>query len=339
MNSLERILAAASFQVPDRVPVIPQLFGHAARAAGVPLARYLTDGDLLADCQLAARAAYGSDALFALLDVNVETEALGSRLSYPKDGYPHVEAFVLDRAADLGALRLPDPRRAGRMPVALQAARTLRRSVGDQALVAGCVLGPMTLACQLMGAERALFAAMDEPEAFERILDFSVEVALRFGGAQLEAGAHLCVVFDPSASPAVVPPAFFRELLAPRHQRLSEGLKGLGALATWLHIAGPVAPILPDYPGCGVDIANLDYGVDPVRARALVPGLCFEGNVRSLAFVDAEPETIAQACASLVGLGAEGGFILSSGCEIPPEANPACILAMTRAVRQEALRR
>ena len=333
MNSLERILAAASFQVPDRVPVIPQIFGHAARACGVPLKRYLTEGELLADCQLAARATYGSDAVFALLDVNVETEALGSRLHYPDDGYPHVAPFVLDRADALGGLRLPDPRRAGRMPVALQAARALRRKVGNQALVAGCVLGPMTLACQLMGAERALFAAMDEPEAFERILDFAVEVALGFGGAQLEAGTHLCVVFDPSASPAVVPPAFFRELLAPRHQRLSEGLKGHGALATWLHIAGPVEPILPLYPACGVDIANLDYGVDPQRARALVPELCFEGNVRSLAFVDDAPEAIAQVCAKLVGPAAGGGFILSSGCEIPPEARPDCILAMTDAVR------
>ena len=331
MNSLERILAAASFQVPDRVPVIPQVFGHAARAAGVPLERYLTDGDLLAECQLAALATYGSDAVFALLDVNVETEALGSRLHYPKDGYPHVEGFVLDQAAALGSLRLPDPRRAGRMPVALQAARALRRKVGDRTLVAGCVLGPMTLACQLMGAERALFAAMDEPEAFERVLDFAVEVALGFGGAQLEAGAHLCVVFDPSASPAVVPPAFFRELLASRHQRLSEGLRGQGALATWLHIAGPVEPILPLYPACGVEIANLDYMVDPQRARALAPDHCFEGNVRSLAFVDEEPDTIAQACAGLRGLAAGGGFILSSGCEIPPEARPACILALTQA--------
>jgi uroporphyrinogen decarboxylase len=167
------------------------------------------------------------------------------------------------------------------------------------------------------------------------VLDFSVDVALTFATAQLEAGAHLCVVFEPSASPAVVPPAFFRELVAPRLQRLNQGLRDCGALATWLHIAGPVAPILQSYAGCGVDIANVDYCVSLPQARAAAPGLCLEGNLRSLAFVDAEPETIAQAAAGLLE-DAGPGFILSSGCEIPPEARPECIRALTGAVLDPA---
>ena len=329
MNGLERILAAVRFQAPDRMPVVPQIFGHAARARGVGLQAYLQDPALLAACQVAAMEDYGSDAVYALLDVNVETEALGSTLKYGPDAYPSVAQFILRRAAAVADLRVPDPWSAGRMPVALEAARLLRRGVGDRVLVAGCALGPMTLACQLMGAEQALFAAVDEPEAFEQVLDFAVEVALSFGAAQLEAGAHLCIVFDPSASPAVVPPGFFREFLAPRHQRLSAGLKAQGALATWLHISGPVAPILPLYAGCGVDIANLDYGVDPLRVRAELPGLCLEGNLRPLAFVDSEPQAIRDACAEFLELARPGGFLLSSGCEIPLEARPDCIRALT----------
>jgi uroporphyrinogen decarboxylase len=336
MNGLERILAAVRFEVPDRVPVMPQVFGHAARAQGIALERYLTDPAILARCQVAAMEDYGSDAVFALLDVNVETEALGSTLNYRKDGYPSVAQFILDRPEAVAGLQLPDPRSAGRMPVALEAARLLRREVGDRVLVAGCVLGPMTLACQLLGAEKALFAAVDEPAAFERILDFSVEVALRFGGAQLEAGAHLCLVFDPSASPAVVPPGFFRELLAKRHRRLSEGLRRQGACATWLHIAGPTEAILPLYHACGVDIANVDYCVDPGALRARLPGLALEGNIRSLAFMDSEPPALAEACARLLDLPLAKGFILSSGCEIPLEATPGCIRTLAAASRAQA---
>ena len=51
--------------------------------------------------------------------------------------------------------------------------------------------------------------------------------------------------------------------MAPRLTRLFAALKKGGALFNWLHIAGPVAPILPLYPGLGVDIANFDYEVDP----------------------------------------------------------------------------
>jgi len=332
MTGLERILATVRFEPTDRVAVIPQIFGHAATIAGVPLVQYLTDAAVLAGCQLSALERYRHDAVFALLDVNVETEALGSRLRFPKDGYPSVEKYAIERPSAVAELAIPDPSQAGRMPVLLQAARLLRQELGDRVLVAGCVLGPMTLACQLLGAERALFAAVDEPDSFERLLDFAVDVAVRFGQAQLEAGAHVCVVFDPSASPAVVPPALFREMLAPRLRRLFQALKRPGSPVTWLHIAGPVEPILPLYPDCGVDIANIDYCVDPGRARAAVPRLCIDGNIRPLAFVDSEPGDITAACRRVLD-GAGAGFILSSGCEIPLEARPECVQALVDSVR------
>jgi uroporphyrinogen decarboxylase len=336
MTGLERVLAAVRCAHAG-IPAVPQIFGHAARTGDMPLRRYLTDPAVLAQCQIAAMERYATDAVFALFDASVETEALGSRLRLPKDSYPIIERYVLERASDAARLQLPDPRRAGRMPVALEAVRLLRCAVGDRALVAGCVLGPMTLACQLMGAEPALFAAIDETAAFEQVLDFSVELALCFGTAQLEAGAHLCIVFEPSASPAMVPPAFFRGLLKTRLRRLCEGLKHQGALATWLHIAGPVEPILPYYPDCGVDIANIDYCVDPVRARAAVPDLCLAGNIRPMAFLDSGPEVITEACTQVLSV-ARRGILLSSGCEIPLDSRPECVHALVRAARNEAVR-
>ena len=91
MNSLERIKAAVSFGRPDRVPVIAQVFGHSAVLAGVPLIDYVKDGGQLAHCQLKALEHYGYDAVFALMDACVETEALGSSLVYREDMYPYVE--------------------------------------------------------------------------------------------------------------------------------------------------------------------------------------------------------------------------------------------------------
>ena len=37
MNSLERVSAAVNFRQTDRVPVIAQVFGHAAMLSGVSL--------------------------------------------------------------------------------------------------------------------------------------------------------------------------------------------------------------------------------------------------------------------------------------------------------------
>jgi uroporphyrinogen decarboxylase len=335
VNGLERVRAALAFGRPDRVPVIAQVFGHAAVLAGVPLDQYLRDGALLARCQLAALDAYGYDAVFALLDVNVESEALGSVLRYRPGRYAEIDAYALAGDWDLDRLEVPDPHRAGRMPEVLTAAARLRQAVGEEVLVVGCTLGPMTLCSQLLGLEAALYLAVDEPERFARLLDFATDVLIGFGTAQLAAGVHLPVVFDPSATAEVIPPQFYRELLLPRLHRLFSAFREAGAAAAWLHTAGQTGPILPFYPQAGVDLANIDFCVDPQRVAQALPRTCLNGNLRSLAFVEEEPAQIARAAGRLLDLFADrGGFILSSGCEIPPEARPENIAALVAAARR-----
>jgi len=332
MNSLDRIQAALNFEKPDRVPVIAQVFGHAAVLSDVPLGAYVRDGGLLARCQLKALSRYGYDAVFALMDAGVETEAVGSGLTYRSDMYPHVNQYAIADAREVGRFSVPDPRRSGRMPELLKAAQILRRELRDEVLIAGCVLGPMTLTMQLMGPEKTLFLSADEPDILAGVLDFALEVAISFGLAQIEAGAHLPLVFDPSASPAVVPPQFYREFLLPRTKRLFSALKSGGSFANWLHIAGPAETIYPFYPEAGVDLANFDYCVDPVRARQILPQTCLDGNIKPLSFSEAAPNDIARESARLLELfSLQGGLILSSGCEIPLEAKSENVDAMVRA--------
>ena len=232
MTSLERITAAVAFENADRAPVIAQVFGHAATLAGVPLEQYIRDGETLAACQLAAWKRYGYDAVFSVMDVSVETEAVGSVLRYRDNQYPIVERYALADGGDGSELCLPNPQQAGRMPEMLRALGILRRELDNEVLVVGCVLGPFTLAAQLLGLETTLYLAIDDPPRLERLMDFATEVVIRFGQAQVRAGAHLPVVFDPAASPAVIPAPFFREFELPRLSRVFQALAAAGAWRT-----------------------------------------------------------------------------------------------------------
>jgi uroporphyrinogen decarboxylase len=334
MNSLERVAATLRFQDTDRVPVIAQVFGHAATLAGISVDDYVRDGETLARCQLNALKHYGYDAVFSVMDVNVETEAVGSVLQYRKNQYPVIERYALSPESNWNELSLPDPQQAGRMPEMLKAIGILRRELGDKVLVVGCVLGPFTLATQLLGLETALYLAIDDPERLQHLMDYATEVVIRFGQAQLQSGAHLPVVFDPSASPAVVPPQFFREFELPRLQRVFQAMMDAGAAANWLHIAGPVSRILPYYPKAGVHIANFDYSVHASEAGNVLPTTCLDGNIKSLTFVEGSPAEIEAQATNLLGVFRDRrGFILSSGCEIPPESRPENVAAMVDAVR------
>ncbi|MGC2424354.1 MAG: uroporphyrinogen decarboxylase family protein [Nitrospirota bacterium] len=334
MNSLERVSAAVDFKETDRVPVIAQVFGHAATLSSVPLADYVRDGETLAKCQLKALNQYGYDAVFSVMDVSVETEAAGSVLRYPKNNYPLVEKYAFSTCGDWDGFSIPDPLKDGRMPEMLRALEVLRRETGGETLVVGCVMGPFTLTTQLLGMEDALYLAVDDAPRLERLMDFATETIIRFGKAQLKAGAHLPIVFNPSASPAVIPPQFFREFELPRLGRIFEAFKESGSLANWLHIAGPVGPILPYYKTAGVNIANVDYCISPETAMEELHAVCIDGNIKPVAFVDESPGDIESEAMNLLGaFKKRGGFILSSGCEIPPESRPENIAAMVNSVR------
>ena len=75
--------------------------------------------------------------------------------------------------------------------------------------------------------------------------------------------------------------------------------------------------------------------LDPARLIQVAPtDLCLDGNLKPLAFVEASPEEIEAEARRLIRLfGKRGRFILSSGCEIPPEARPENIEALGRAAR------
>lgn len=335
MNSLERIAATLKFQDTDRIPVIAQVFGHAATLSGVPIDDYVRNGETLARCQLNALEKYGYDSVFSVMDVCVETESIGSVLQYHRNQYPVVKRYALSKNTDPDKLEVPDPLKAGRMPEMLEAIGTLRNSAGNSVLVVGCVLGPFTLASQLLGLEDTLYLAVDDPERLERLMDYTTEVIIRFGQAQVQAGAHLPLVFDPSASPAVIPPKFFRELELPRLTKIFSAFSKAGVAANWLHIAGPVIPILPYYQKAGANIGNFDYCVPAEEAESILPTVCLDGNIKSLLFVEGTPEEVeAEAMKLLRVFQDRGGFILSSGCEIPPESRPENVAAMVNAARK-----
>ncbi len=334
MDAVERIRRTVAFERCDRPPVVAQVFAHAAVALGRTMEDYLTSAAVAADCQISAQGHYGYDAVFAVLDLTLEAEALGGEVQSRRGLYPAISKAPFGPGAAFDRLAIPDPTTAGRMPMLLEMARTLRRAGCGGAAVVGLVQGPMTLAVQLVGMEPALCLAADEPERFVQLLDYAAAVSRAFGLAQLAAGAHLVMVFDPAACPEVVPPGMFREMIGPRLADLFAAFDRAGAMANWLHIAGQTASILPRYAALGADIGNFDYCVDPEPLLRALEGsrLCLDGNVKPLAFVTAEPDEVERDTERLLRtFDQRGGFIVSSGCEIPPEAREANVRAMVRA--------
>ncbi|CEP66759.1 Uroporphyrinogen decarboxylase (URO-D) [Moorella glycerini] len=318
----------------NNVPVMPQIMGHAALLAGEPVQRYATDALTMYRCQLAAWEFYGYDAVFPAADHSIEAEALGSILHYYQDNYPALERPALAEITRWEKLSLPDPHRHGRMPVTVEACRMLRRSLGEQVLVIPKIMGPMSIAGQVLGLEKLLTSIVERPEAVKELLRFTTEVAMVYGKALLQAGAHSVLIYDPIASQQIMPINIFRQMELPNLKSLFAGLKEAGSQMVWFQIWS-TSRFYPIFRELGCDMVTIDSHLDLAEAMASLPGLLITGNIASFAFVEentSEIERLAKNC--LASVEGEKRYILGAGCEIPLEARAENILALVKTVRK-----
>ena len=332
MNSLERVQATINFEPTDRVPVFSHVYGFASKLVGISLREYLSNGRLMAQCQIEAWRRFKHDGVSAFADSCLEAEALGSKVSYSGDDiYPHIEEPILRHVRDISSLSIPDPHRDGRMPVVLEACKILREEVGEQTPVIGTIQGPMTLAGQLIGMETLIYTVVDSPEEFNQILDFTTQVTITFAKVLVEAGAHVIQIFDPSSSCSVINRAVFCRHVFPNLRRIFTELRKEPDLICWLSITGRTQPILDLLPKTGAHLFNIDYLVPISLAMEKLSHHCINGNIKPFAFISGSAKEIEKEAQILIEKAhLRRGFILSPGCEIPLGSKATNIEAMIR---------
>jgi uroporphyrinogen decarboxylase len=334
MKSIDRIKSTVRFDPTDRVPVFSHIYGFASRLKNVPLKDYLNSGELMASCQLEAWKRFGYDGVTAFADNCLEAEAIGCKVSYMDDAYPHIEEYCLRDIGACNELSIPDPEVDGRMPVIMEACRILKEEAGEETAVIGTVQGPTTMAGQLLGMEKLIYAMVDHPREFDNLLDFTTRAAVVLGKALIGAGAQVIHVFDPSSSCSVINRRVFSEYVLPHLKLLFKEYKNSGNPICWLNITGRSEPILDLFPETGADLFNIDYFVPISVAMEKLPQHCITGNIKPFRFISEEEKVIEREARELLrATQSRGGFILSPGCEMPLESRITNIEAMMKAVR------
>ncbi len=341
MTGLERCLAALRGEPADRTPLFPLLMFLAADRAGISYRRYATDGRALAEAQLAVRQRFGLDAVTACSDAFRLTADLGARMSYPEQATPHAGEPLVRSAADLAALRRPDPLAPGsRMADRTRAVAEMARAAGRECLVLGWVDLPFAEACSLCGVAAVMTLLYDEPALLHRLLEFLTPIVTDFALAQLDAGAPMIGAGDAAAS--LVSPAFYREFALPFERRVIGAVQARGGLVK-LHICGNTAALLPDMIGAGADLYNVDHLVDFGQAALLygAAGRAFKGNLDPSAdLVFASPGHAEREALRRIRLAGEAAaprpprYLLSAGCEVPATVSDEVFTAFCGAPRR-----
>jgi MtaA/CmuA family methyltransferase len=336
MNGRQRILGLLEGRTVDHVPLMPITMMFAADQIGVPYRDYVTDHRVLARGQIETAARFDIDHVSAISDPCREAADLGAKIRFFDDQPPAIvdTHARLSGKSDLAGLEPPDPLGGGRMQDRVDGVALLRREVGREKLVEGWVEGPCAEAAALRGVNRLLIDFVDDPAFVRDLLEFCVEVGLRFGRAQVEAGADLIGIGDAAAS--LIGPRRYGELVFPCERALIEGLHAAGARVR-LHICGRARTLLPWMGRLGAGIVDLDWMVPLAEAREqLGPEPLLLGNIDPVAVLRNGKALEVSEAIRQCHRGAGERYVVGAGCEVvrdSPHANVRALVDYARGHR------
>lgn len=324
-------------------PFMPAIYEHKAWFIGATPTAISRDPALLTRALLAEFETIGPDALTVGVDIyNVEAEAIGCRVTFYEGNDPGVPGIkpgdhAIRLGDDLSSAPVPDPRRAGRMPVNVAAARAVRRELGEEIWVRGAVSGPFSLACALVGAEDLFMACYDDVAWVRSLLDYTTRVVKAYAAAYLDAGVGLAI-FDSQASPELLSPAMFTALVEPAARGLVTWAQSQGVRDVPLIIGGNTTAIADALVRTGANNLLCDFPADfEIWSRAArASGRALRRNVSPRLIAAATPDQIHEVARDEVRRGRDlPGFILGTGV-IPYGTATENVLAVRAACRAAA---
>jgi uroporphyrinogen decarboxylase len=262
MTSKERINSAINGIFPDKIPFVPAIYEHKAALIEKKPSEVSRDGELLYQSIIAEHQIYQPDIITVGIDIyNIEAEAIGCKLNYV-DGVmvPVIGEHILD-SVDLNDLNIPDPNKAGRMPMIIDTAKRVNSKIGDDVYVCVGISGPYSLAASLMGQENLLMSSIENPEYMNKVLVYSLSVIKKYTQSILDCGLEV-VVFDSAAAPPFVSPTMYKNSILLLTKDLFDFLKQNGAKFLSYIVGGDTKAILDDMLNTGANNILCDFNAD-----------------------------------------------------------------------------
>jgi MtaA/CmuA family methyltransferase len=329
MTALQRCLTALSFEIPDRVPVVPQSFMFACKTAGYKIGEINKSGKLMAETHLICQEKYGYDGVVIDMDDATLAEACGAKVIFREDDVATVDESqpLLKNLKDVDNLELPDPYKSGRLPEWLEATKILSEKIGDHVFILGRAdQGPFDLACLLRGTNQFMMDLIteDKKDIF-KLLDYCTKACILFAKAQKDAGAHATSIGDALAGPNLISPELYKEFAFEPERIMAEEVQAYG-IPFSVHICGDTTTIFKDMVKTGAKILEIDWQVDMGYAKQIAGNkTVLMGNIDpSHPLVWGTPSEVEEKAREIIEKTKGIGLFLSSGCAIgynTPEEN------------------
>jgi [methyl-Co(III) methanol-specific corrinoid protein]:coenzyme M methyltransferase len=279
MRPRERVLAALAGRPTDQpAAVSPTSIANEAlmERVGAAFPQAHRDPELMTRLAETAYTEAGFDTIMPVFSVVQESAALGCDVEWgDKRNWPTCRGSLARRAAEIripaNVLGQPETR------CVLESVAELKRRWGDEVAIVGKTMGPWTLGYHVFGTQAFLLMTVDCPDEVKRSLEALKELTVRFGVAQLEAGADALTLPD-HATGDLVRAAYYHDFLQDIHAELCARIP----CPLILHICGATEDRMPFIRETGFDAFHFDSKNDVRRSLEIMQGKCrLVGNINN----------------------------------------------------------
>jgi [methyl-Co(III) methanol-specific corrinoid protein]:coenzyme M methyltransferase len=270
ISSKERILRLFRGEEIDRVPCFSgmgNITTEGLNQLGYRFATVHLDAKKMAESAATTPKFFGFESAVVPFDLTVEAEALGCEINVYAHSedilYPTIKEKIIHNEEEMDIEIPKDLLQRGRIQLVKEAIKILQEDIGGEYAVGTYVLGPFTLAGQIMELNELLKLSFKKPDKVGKLLDLLADVIIMVAKEYESAGVDYITVREMGATSDVLSPRVFKSLILPYLQKVFRELKG----NTVLHICGKTNDIVGFMMESGTKAISVDQKNDISETR------------------------------------------------------------------------
>lgn len=324
-NARETVLKVLAGEKGDHIPCFSGM-GNVTTTGldefGYQFAAIHTDATMMANSAMSTWKHFGFECAVAPFDMGIEASALGAEMNYYAHAegilYPTIKTKVITTIEEVDKVVPPsDVTSAGRVGLVADALKMMKEGVGSEVAIGSWVLGPFTLAGQILELDVLLKNAFKKPDLVNQLCDTLAGFLIDIVKVYKAAGADYITVREMGAPTDILSPRMFDGLIKPHLKRVLDGIEGPKVL----HICGDTNPIVEMMAQCGANAISVDQKNRLAETREkLGSDAVIFGNYDPYGMlVQGTPEQVREGALKCIE---DGASAVWPGCDIWPTVPP-----------------
>jgi [methyl-Co(III) methanol-specific corrinoid protein]:coenzyme M methyltransferase len=303
---------------------------QAINEMGIRFPEVHTSAENLARSAVITAEMFGYDAAIIPYDMGTVPEALGRGISLYENADDILYPTIPTKWPTIHDVEIPeDFLSRGRMPLVDEAFELIKSQTNGNLALGGWVLGPFTMAGQIVELDLFLKGVRKEKEATEAFMDKMTDLVIKVAKHYQDLGVDYMNIREMGTGSDLLSPKVWKTLIGPNLEKIFDAIE----IPTINHICGSTDLIIEMMNECGADAISVDQKNNlPESRKKLGDDVLILGNFDPYGtLVTGELSDVEPAIKKCIDEGADAVW---PGCDIWPDAKRENVEAFAKTVKE-----